>query len=294
MRVTIETPRSIRGLSVFLAEMNNKPAHHIGYCGEQMEEIIDTLQNDFSDVEWSQSFKVAYEEDRIVGALGFDLDIEDRSAEVWGPFVPEVDLRLAETLWKSLYETVEDQLDHFHFFYSGENELLKRFIETKSGIEKGKHVVLVAQKGEQPSYVTGEIVSYEVSCWEAFKTLHEEAFPKTYYDAETICNRLNEQNQLLILKADDQRIKGYVYIEDDLAHGEGSIEYIAVSNAFRKQGIGTRLLQEALLRLFTFERIDEISLCVNATNSVAINLYKTAGFNVKDDLIHSLIMLEGK
>ncbi|GKV55827.1 N-acetyltransferase [Sporosarcina sp. NCCP-2222] len=293
MAVTIETPRSIRGLAGFLAEMNNKPAHHIGYCGEQTEEIIDTLQNDFSDVEWSQSFKVAYEEDCIVGALGFDLDYEDRSAEVWGPFVLKDDLRLAETLWKSLYNKVVDQVDHFHFFYSGENELLKQFLAIKSGIEKGKHVVLAAQKGEQPSCDTSEIVSYEASCWEAFKTLHKEAFPKTYYDAETICSQLNEQNQLLVLKADDQQIKGYVYIEADPAHGEGSIEYIAVSNAFRKQGIGTRLLQEALLRLFAFKGIDEIRLCVNASNTVAIGLYKAAGFDVKNDLIHSLITLGG-
>lgn len=292
MKVTIESPRSIRGLAVFLAEMNNKPTHHIGYCGEQTEEIVNTLENDFSDLEWSQSFKVAYEEDRIVGALGFDIDLEERSAEVWGPFVLVDDL--AEPLWKSLYKTVADQVDHFHFFYSGENELVKRFIATKGGIEKGKHVVLVAQKGVQASCVTGEIVSYEASCWEAFKTLHEEAFPKTYYDAETICSRLNEQNELLVLKADDQRIKGYVYIEADPAHGEGSIEYIDVSDAFRKQGIGTRLLQEALLRLFAFEEIDGIKLCVNASNTVAIGLYKAAGFDVKNDLIHSLLTLEGR
>ncbi|QTD42566.1 N-acetyltransferase [Sporosarcina sp. Te-1] len=294
MSVTIENPRNIRELAFFLAEVNKRPAYHVGYCGEKTDEIIDALLHDFSDVKWSQSFKVAYDSDRIIGALGFDVDLTDQSAEVWGPFVLEEDLELAGTLWDVLYETVVDQVKHFHFFYPEQNETIKRFIAKQGGAVKGGHVVLSAQKGEHSTVVSDDIEMYEASYWTSFQALHNESFPQTYYDAETICNRLNEYNQLLLLTTADEQIKGYVYVEADPLHQSGSIEYIAVSSAFQKQGIGTRLLQEALVRLFAFEEINEIRLCVSTSNAVAIRLYKAAGFYPKQELIHSVITTEGR
>ncbi|MBB4826182.1 ribosomal protein S18 acetylase RimI-like enzyme [Sporosarcina luteola] len=292
MTLTIENPRNMRELAVFVAEANKQPCHHVGFCGEKTEEIIDGLQKDFSDLEWRQSFRVAYQSDQIVGALGFDVDLADQSAEVWGPFVLEEDLELADMLWDVLYKSVEDQVNHFHFFYQVQNETLKRFIAKLGGIEKGRHIVLSAEIGEQLTVLPSGIEAYEPSCWTSFQALHNELFPQTYYDAQTICNRLNEYNQLLLLRAADERIKGYVYVEADPQNGGGSIEYIAVSSAFRKQGIGTQLLQAALARLFAFEKTNEIKLCVSTSNEVAINLYKAAGFYPKQDFIHSEIKTE--
>ena len=66
---------------------------HIGYCGESKEGIYDTLTSDFSDLELANSFLVAYQDEEIIGAIGLDIDLEDRSAEVWGPFVSKATYR---------------------------------------------------------------------------------------------------------------------------------------------------------------------------------------------------------
>ena len=84
----------------------------------------------------------------------------------------------------------------------------------------------------------------------------------------------------------DNQLTGYVYIEAEPQHGDGSIEYIAVSDQFRKQGIGKKLLTFAVNQLFTYEEIEEITLCVNNKDESAIKLYQAVGFKVKHELIH--------
>lgn len=83
MKNYISPPKNLADLADFLEEMNKEECSHIGYCGENNKEIYDTLINDFSDIEVNQSIVVAYFGDRIVGALGFDIDEENKSAEVW-------------------------------------------------------------------------------------------------------------------------------------------------------------------------------------------------------------------
>ena len=43
-----------------------------------------------------------YDQDQMVGALGFDVDEEEGTAEIWGPFIDaegELWHRLAKELW---------------------------------------------------------------------------------------------------------------------------------------------------------------------------------------------------
>ena len=87
MTIKITPPLDIGELAAFLAEVNNEPSLHIGYCGSEKESILHDLTHDFSDLDLASSFAVAYEGDIIVGAMGLDIDKDDLSAEVWGPFL---------------------------------------------------------------------------------------------------------------------------------------------------------------------------------------------------------------
>lgn len=77
MNFRITPPIHIRDLSIFLEKMNNKSSTHIGFCGEDRGEIYDHLMNDFSDLELKDSFLVAYNHSRIVGAIGLDMDLKE-------------------------------------------------------------------------------------------------------------------------------------------------------------------------------------------------------------------------
>ncbi len=285
MSIVLESPRNSRELAVFLAEMNAKPSQHIGYCGESKEGIYDTLISDFSDLELANSFLVAYQDEEIIGAIGLDIDLEDRSAEVWGPFARKGHEELVNELWEKVTSLSSSQVDQYNLFFNAENMFAKEFATSQGGQLQGHHKVLVAKKSEWIEIVDEGIVEYISSYEHDFKTLHGQEFPSTYYSAQTIFERVSELNKLFISTSGEE-MTGYVYIEAEPKHGEGSVEYIAVSKRFRKQGIGKKLLTFAINELFAYEEIEEITLSVNTKDESAIKLYQAVGFKVKHELIH--------
>ncbi|MFF2752912.1 GNAT family N-acetyltransferase [Psychrobacillus sp. NPDC058041] len=274
-------------LAHFLAEMNVEPNQHIGYCGSEKKEILHTLLHEFSDLDLSESFAVAYANDEIVGALGFDFDKESKSAEVWGPFIRDCQnfSVLANDLWEKIHELVPVEINTYRFFVNKQNSNVRNFAVEKNALEKGSHLILEAirQSFQNPKH--NEIVKYKHSFKNNFIELHKLAFPNTYYSAEEILNRIDEDNLLLIMQDSIEKIKGYVYVEANPVHREGTIEYIAVSPSYRKQGIGKTLIRAALGHLFSYEEIQEVSLCVGSQNEKAIHLYQAAGFQTKHELI---------
>src|SRR5690554_953233 len=91
----IERASDFEELASFLARMNVQRESHIGYCGDQAEEIRETF------IEEEMRFVVARnEKNEIVAAMG--LDIDETSAEVWGPFNQTSSTELQTQLWERL------------------------------------------------------------------------------------------------------------------------------------------------------------------------------------------------
>lgn len=279
----ITKPASTRELSNFLETMNNQPRHHIGFCGEDSGEIYDTLVNDFSDLLFEDSFVVAYKEDAIVGALGLDVDLPRGVADVWGPFIHEEEMGLAVELWNQLIQNVPKEVSKFSFFINKENTFVKQFAIDREGTERGSDLVLQRTR-ESFSKQEVQVEPYRNPYCDSFSNLHNQLFPNTYFDAQTIHNRLNDDNQLIIVTENESTIQGYVYFEANPKHSEGTIEYVGVAEAFRKQGVGKRLIRCALNELFSYESINEITICVEADHQAAIALYQSVGFEVKYQL----------
>ena len=76
---------------------------------------------------------------------------------------------------------------------------------------------------------------------------------------------------------DDKNIKGLMYFEE--IYERVDIDYIIVSNNYRRQGIGSKLL-EYLIDYCKKKNISNITLEVNENNIPAINLYKKYGFEI--------------
>jgi ribosomal protein S18 acetylase RimI-like enzyme len=285
MTITITPPLDIEELASFLAEVNDELSQHIGYCGSDKESILHDLSHEFSDLDLANSFAVAYEDGIIVGAMGLDIDKDDLSAEVWGPFLKSSgeDLELAEDLFTKVISYSKIPVKNFFFFINKENKIGKEFILNLGGIEKGNHYILQAKREEFEKTI--QIEKYDTAFEDSFSEIHETAFPTTYYNAKKIISRLDEHNQLLIIKNGETEIRGYVYVEAEPEYGQGSIEYVAVSDQFRKQGIGTKLIQAALSHLFSYETIKDVTLSVEKENEKAIHLYEAAGFKRKHELI---------
>lgn len=262
----------------FLGTLNSHRTNHIGYCGEEEKEIRHTLEHDFSDTGFDQSFFIAESEGHIVGAVGFDIDSDDGIAEVWGPFVSEEQpfREVAAPMWSKALLSL-DGIREFQFFVNEENTDVSAMVGQLGGVHTGRHLILQAKKGEVP---TGEnpAVPAEEQHEAAFRSLHDDAFPGTYLSAAEILELRDDHHILLVIPDGEAGVKGYVYTEADPIHGEGSVEFLAVGEEYRGRGLAKKLLQAGLGELFRHESIRDVRLTVEADNEAAIGLYEAAGF----------------
>lgn len=277
----------IKELAAFIARLNQEKQHHVGFCGEQEVEIEGTLIEEFSDLELGTSFVVAYEHERIIGALGFDVDLERGVAEVWGPFIEEESRwnDLAHELWRAGTNQLGDKVTTLHGFYNEENKQALQFMDGIPSTYLHTHLVLVCTRSSfayEPAHTLQEFTPDYVN---AFIALHDASFPNTYYSGQEIISRLGVDHRIFIAVDHEQSLLGYVYVEADCDAQEGNIEFIAVSPHAQGQGLGTSLIQEAMRFLLLDRKIDEISLCVEDENGKAISLYQKAGFQQKHRLL---------
>ncbi|KZE38482.1 hypothetical protein AV656_06135 [Bhargavaea cecembensis] len=278
MDIRVRPARDAGEAAKFIAALNSHRTNHIGFCGEEEKEIRHTLENDFSDSGFGQSFFMAENEGSIVGAIGFDIDSDDGIAEVWGPFVSDhlPYKEVAMPLWSGAVQGL-DSVRTFLFFVNEDNTDASAMAERLGGVHSGQHLILRAQTGAVPGGNQPAIPA-EDRHLEAFSVLHDRAFPETYLSAEEIHDLMDDHHRLLVIPEGETGVKGYVYTEADTLHGEGSIEFLAVGENHRRQGLATKLLRAGLGELFRHEEIKEVRLTVGAENLTAIGLYKAAGF----------------
>lgn len=278
MDIRVRPARDAGEAAKFIASLNIHRTNHIGFCGVDEKEIRHALENDFSDSGFEQSFFVAETEGRNVGAVGFDIDSDGGAAEVWGPFVSE-DLPFREVampMWSEAIAALEG-VRTFRFFVNEENTDVSAMAETLGAIHTGRHLILRAQSGAV-NLGGHQAIPAEEQHEKDFCTLHAHAFPETYLSAEEILDLRDDTHRLLVIPEGEEGVKGYVYTEADPIHGEGSIEFLAVGEACRRQGLATQLLQAGLGELFRHESIREVRLTVGEENRAAMGLYEAAGF----------------
>ncbi len=282
MKTVLETAKDLKELARFLGELNSQKSFHIGYCGEKVGEIHKTLEEDFVQENGQSSFYIARDSDgEIMAAIG--LDIDEDSAEVWGPFNRASSLYVQNLVWDSLLQEFPT-IETFYFFLNKENQKQRGFMETIHATKTGKHLILEITKQNFMAVQDIKSTQFSRSDFPAFKDLHETAFPNTYYNAEAIRNGLNDECNLKILKTESNEILGYAYYEVDLEMGEAALHYLAISPSAQNRGYGTMLLKEVITEMFNFTQISEIRLCVDLKNDQANHIYYKAGFDEKDVL----------
>lgn len=283
MNIIIEKARDAHALALFLTEVNQNKQTHIGYCGREYEWNLKALREDFQAADGWLHFYIAKDyTGKIVAALG--ADIEETTAEVWGPFSETDTVETQEKLWKQFikdYSAIQD----YYFLLNEENLQQRHFMKKIRAEESGRHLQLNIKRADFKNVRDLQSVSFTPEDEAAFTKLHTETFPNTYYNAKTIISRLSNGNILKLLKDDAENLQGYAYFELDYELEEASLEYLSISPRYRGQGIGTVLLREVLTEIFSHPMFTEVQLTVEAANTAANHLYFQAGFKTGDTLI---------
>ncbi|MDT8862601.1 GNAT family N-acetyltransferase [Alkalihalobacillus sp. MEB130] len=275
--------KEVDSVAKFISDMNKTERSHIGYCGQDWLEIAHSLREDLTDIPYNKSFFTVYDEGGLVGVLGFDADLENNSAEVWGPFIKEHKWDIVISMWKMMIELLPEEIKTISLFPNKEN---KKVLQLAKGLSFNRHcdqTILKFPRNKVKELKKVSLLELTEEYYVEMVQLHNNSFPNTYYNGQQIINRLNE-NRKVFISINAGQLCGYIYVEADPVYGEASIEFFAVKESERGKGIGGELLTVALKWLFTIESIDSITLCVNSSNQNAINLYKKIGFQQKHEL----------
>ncbi len=283
VKLTLAKKEDIKKISNFIAKLNSKEENHIAYCGDDSEEIENSLREDITDIQFDKSFMIATEENEIIGVLGFDADMERNNAEIWGPFIEEGKWDIVTDMWNKMLQLIPKKIVMISMFINNKNYNCLKLANTFDFSKISEESILEFERSDLDNLDDISLIELDIEDYKAMKELHYKTFPNTYYSGEEIVSRLNNHRKVFVCK-EAKELAGYIYVEAEPEFGEGNIEFFAVSELQRGKGIGGKLLTMALKWLFSFNSIDYINLCVNSKNEKAISLYKKVGFEQKHQL----------
>lgn len=273
-------PEELPQAAEWVANLNIQTPHHIGFCGSTASDILQDFQDDF--ITGEQTTLVAhYEQDQLVGLIG--LDIDDDSAEVWGPF--QLHHSVSDSL--ALFEFTRNEfpeIQTFLFFLHADNQAQQQAV-TEIGAEfRGKHLYYVLPRERVSPLSDSLIHAFQEMDKEALERMHASAFPDTYYDTQTLIERSASPDHLLLMAKLDGASIGYAYVEKAPDEQSAHLEYIAIDPAYRGKGLGKRWLQSVLSETVRDDRIQQVTLTVNIDNEAANPLYEKVGFQKDKEL----------
>jgi ribosomal protein S18 acetylase RimI-like enzyme len=301
-------------LARFVAELNRDKAHQIGYLDADPAQIAAALEE--LQPPPHESWVVAREQGRVVGALGFEADSELGRAWIYGPFAlpphppapsPLVGEReipaplppgvreggggwggdpwatTADQLWGALRALLPDGLREHEIFCNIHNTNCIAFAERHAFPLHGDALIFRFGRESLASLPATEAQELSGEHSAAFQALHDQVFPRTYFSGRQILERINQHRKLLTI-VESGVLLGYAYVEVVPEFGEGNLEFIGVSEQARGKGVGGRLMAAALSWMFAFPSLNEIFLTTDTTNTAAIALYRKVGFQ----LLHTM------
>ena len=284
IRVIRGNKNSIKELSEFIGRINKLPEKNIGYLGEDPLEIEESLRDYFPENTIENFFVLAYEDEKLVGVLGMDIDEEKGVGEALGPFIDTDNYKETETiLFTEIDKILPTSLKRINMYFNKENKRCKEISEKLEGEYLKEFYYMGVNKENFLSIGSKDITEVEKDDYKEFIELHEEIFKEPYYSGQDIINRLNEDRKVLIFK--DENSKGYMYVEYNEEFHEGSIEFIGVKEESRGLGIGKKLLSSGINWLFSNKNLEVINLNTSTDNK-AFYLYKSLGFNTEKILYY--------
>lgn len=291
LKIKVMTHDDLEHVSRFISELNRIEESHIGYCAKNKDEIKEDFINNISDIKFTNSFIVAYEGETLIGVLGFDADLENETAEIWGPFIVSNKWDIAKNMWEQLIELVPNEINSLLMFPNVKNTRACELANRLSFEKYSDETILVFEREQSHELQNVSIQELNPEYISSMKQLHNEAFPNAYYNGQQIIERLNKYRKVFII-TNEKGLSGYIYVEAEPDFGGASIEFFAVHESERGKGIGSELLRGALKWLFTFKEIESIRLCVSSNNKNAINLYQKVGFKHQHDLYAYVIIIK--
>lgn len=265
----------------FVARLNSDATHHIGFFGEGEADIRASLAECL--IPTSDGFRLGYEEQKLVGIFGVDADAEISRAWLFGPLVDHDDWHtIADQLYAEVLGLIPVGIRDYDLFCDVQNTRLEGFAVRHGFAVGSENAVLTLLREKYRSTAKGNtsIRAYQTEFFEQLDHLHKTLFPKAYFTARQMVERV-DQNRQLFLAVEDGRLLGYHFCKIEPDTESGYVDFIAADTAARGRGIGADLLAAGLDWMLAAPTTKKIHLTVNADNVAARRLYEAFGFDVE-------------
>jgi ribosomal protein S18 acetylase RimI-like enzyme len=240
----------------------------------------------------------AWEQNKLVGALGCEFDPESGRGWLRGPLIEESRWPAAQALYDHLSACLPANINRLDSFLNAQNNRGQAFYISQ-GFEyrSAAHVYQADRPASQEKPAGGrprEVHPLRSESRDEFEKLHDRVFPDTYYTGAQITG-LQGDNHRVFLWEVDKTVAGYVYVVVEPWASEGYIEFLGVDESFRGRGGGGLLLDAALTWAFSDLDMPQVGLTVSDQNTNARRLYERAGFHLKySGVNHRKILTEDR
>lgn len=265
-------------LAPFLARLNREPERHIGYCDDTPEMMVDTLAR-LSPVP-EDTFRLVFEGERLVGALGFDTDARLGRAWLFGPQVEhEAWHAVADALFAAVCPLLPGHVRELELYYDVRNTRCHEAAVRWGFGSAGESYVLRFERSGMTQVPHETAESLTPAHHDALKVLHHELWPVSWLTAGKLLEKQDEHHRLLVL-TEGPELLGYVFAKVQPEFGEGFIEHVAVAERVRGRGLGRKLVAAALRWMFSWDEVKVTHLVARAENEPAVRLYRRLGYQV--------------
>jgi ribosomal protein S18 acetylase RimI-like enzyme len=262
----------------FVTHLNSDGTHHIGFFGEGEADVRASLAECL--IPTSDGFRLAYEDDRLVGVFGMDADPEINRAWLFGPLVEHEDWHtIADQLYAEVLALIPVNIQDYDLFCDVQNIRLEAFAARHGFPLRSENAVMtMARVDYKPAAKRKtQIAEYREEFFEQFEKLHKTLFPNAYFTARQMVEKADEKHRLLLALEDGQAL-AYHFCKIEPEAELGYVDFIGTDASARGRGIGADLLAAGIDWMLSAPSTKKVSLTVNADNVAARSLYEKFGF----------------
>ncbi|KGP74207.1 GNAT family N-acetyltransferase [Pontibacillus yanchengensis] len=277
MEIKPLTREELTDVSYWLASLNQTDHHFIAWLESEQAAIEEQLSQLLSiDIPLAWVSKQDGEINGFIGVLPF---MDQCLARLLGPFTTCSDAeQCLEALWEACLPTIKSHVSAVKVAFYKKNEKLTHFAEAHNfhcyNIEKT--LLLHKDNWEIGEASTSGVEPFNAGDYREVHALHPSA--AFYTLDEMIYLHQHDSHFHLWVYKDEQRVSGYVFLEEIEGTVEAEICFMNVAKQEQSQGIGFNLLTYACEHAFTNSNVELVTISVRNENSGAERLYKSYGF----------------
>lgn len=276
-------PARLDALVAFVAAHNTAPEHHIGYFGLTPEDVRQSIL--MLNLRYDRGFRLALRGNHLVGVMGVDFDREIARAWLYGPLVVDSDwASVADALYAAVHPSIPAGVVEQQMFVDAANRHSAAFAARHGFMAQGAWAIYYITPQRMAALPPAAAEAWDGGYAEQLAALHDALFPGSNYTVTYMLQELAKGGILLLL-SDAGRLAGYFFGRAEPESGEAYIDLIGVAPAYRRAGLGRRLVLAGLSALRPMPGLRQVNLSVAAGNEPAMRLYDSLGFVKERDMV---------